>query len=134
MNPIATRIKEEVLSILSGQEKAKKELQAKIDGNWLTNTFAASDFAYAVAAEAEVNTIGLSKEFVEDDISDNKLSMVSEVDLLNMLTSMVEDAEKRLEQIIKPTGTDSLPMVYGTQSALTRLKKMHKFANRIVNH
>jgi len=133
MNQIALRIKDEVLSALALQVKAKAALQEKIDSNWLTNNFTAADFAYAVSAEAEVNAIGFSREFVEDKIDENKLSDSSEKDLLDTLEGMVIETTKRLEQLIKPCGADNRPEIYGTQNALTRIKSMHKYANRIVN-
>jgi len=100
----------------------------------LSNDFAYSDFAYAVSAESEVNTIGFTLEFVEDKIEGNKLSDSSERELLDCLTGMIEEIKGRLKQLIKPCGTDNRPQIYGVQNALTRITSIHKFANRIVNH
>ena len=133
MNPIALRIKEEVISVLANQAKAKAELQSKIDNNWLTSTISATDFAYAVSAEAEVNTIEFTLEFVEDKVENNLLSNYSEKDLLDTLTHKVEETTKRLAQLIKPCGADNRAEVYGTQNALARVKRIHSFANRRVN-
>lgn len=130
LSPSAARLREEVLKAYEERQKTKDELVNRyVNTNRITDTFALSAFNYAMSAEAKVDAIGMSPEYVNDEIEGNKLSGVSNNELLEYFEDQARALTKSVENMIGPNMQNPV-LLHGKNEALKMYKSLIKFAKR----